>query len=251
MHALKELLDSNVVRTILTILGIVVSVTIYRLNKKKKELSYEIVRNNRLFQLNKELKGRVEIKLDGKVVQNLFLAIIDIANTGNEPIKKEDFDKPLTLKFGDESQIISARVLGTKPDDLGVQLAINTAEVVLDPLLLNSGDGISLEVIMTAAAIRITHSARIVGVPQVRTSIRTSRDFAEKAVVVLFGAVMVAVACLMIVRQFQNNVWIFSKHVDISIMLGFGVFFAFVLIRHERRSRRPQWTLRHTAEGPT
>jgi hypothetical protein len=240
MHDMIGLLDSNVLRTLLAVLGIVVSVTIYRLNKKRKELSYDIVRNAKLFLLNDELKSRVQVALDGKPVNDLSLAIIDIANTGNEPIQKDDFDKPFTLKFGSEAEIISARILGAKPDDLDVHLSTNASDVILQPLLLNKGDGMTIEVLTAESSTKISHSARIVGIPEVKSSIKQPLSTWEKIfrlLLVIYGVFLLVMLWRTLALQFRRNVWVFSARIDISILmlsLIFGLIAAVTLVRSRR-----------------
>jgi hypothetical protein len=43
MQSFKDLLDSNITRTVLAVLAICVSIGIYLLNRKRKALSYRIV----------------------------------------------------------------------------------------------------------------------------------------------------------------------------------------------------------------
>jgi hypothetical protein len=175
MATIRTLLDSNISRTVLAIVAIAVSISIYFLNRKRKALSYEVVRNDELIKVDEGLRNRVEITVDGNPTSGVTLVIIDIQNTGNEPIKKEDFDKPLSFMFEDPAKVISARVLGTKPKDLGA--VMNTAQdsVSLCPLLLNKGDAISVEILLTGRTKNVTHSARVVGISEGKGSLSLGR----------------------------------------------------------------------------
>ena len=46
----------------------------------------------------------------------------------------------------------------------------------MDPLLLNKGDKISIEVLVTQKPSKISHTVRIVGISEVKSSINTSQD---------------------------------------------------------------------------
>jgi phosphate transport system substrate-binding protein len=111
MAQLKALLDSNATRTLLAIAAIAVTIAIYFLNRKRKALWFDVVRNDKLFLLDEELRTRVQVTVDGRLVSDVSLVIIDIVNTGSEPIRKDDFDKPLSFDFGNDAEVISARVL--------------------------------------------------------------------------------------------------------------------------------------------
>jgi len=88
MSQLAALFESNAFRTLIAIVAIGVSILIYRLNKKKKALSYEVLRNDRIFRVVGSLASRVQITVDGKSANNVSLILVDIQNTGNEPIKE-------------------------------------------------------------------------------------------------------------------------------------------------------------------
>ncbi|ADW68598.1 hypothetical protein [Granulicella tundricola] len=149
MTHLNDYLESNSVRTLLAIIAILVSIGLFWLNKKKKTLSYEILRNDRLFKLNLNLENRIQITVDGSPAEDIRLVIVDIQNTGNEPIKRDEFDMPLRFNFGNGAEIVAARVLSTKPADLGALIETGKTDVTLQPLLLNKGDGLSVEILVT------------------------------------------------------------------------------------------------------
>jgi hypothetical protein len=175
MGYIRAFFDSNVVRTLLAIIAIGVSIAIYRLNKRKKALSYEITSFDKLFHAPSLLKERVQIIVDGKVANDINLAIIEIQNTGNEPIKREDFDSPLKFSFIGEGEILSSRILSTKPADLDAVINAEPSSLSLQPLLLNSNDRVRLEVLTSTAKYKIQHSARIVGISEIKSSLAKHR----------------------------------------------------------------------------
>ena len=238
MNEITALLESNAFRTILAIVGIAVTVTLYRLNRKRKEFSYEVVRNNRLFQLDDRLKSRVQISLDGKIVQDLSLAIIDVSNTGNEPIRRDDFDLPFELKFGSNAEIISARIISAKPGDLDAHLSTTTTDVVLQPLLLNKGDRLSIEVITAESTRNISHSVRIVGIPEVKASIRPSKNYWELAVLFSIAIAFIVMGWFTLILQFKRNIWVFSARIDISISVFLLGFSGYVVTRFIKGTKR-------------
>jgi hypothetical protein len=118
MNNLHAILESNVSRTVLAFAAICVTLVLYRLNRKRKALSYRVLRNQPLFRLPERYKNRVQVTVDGVGFQDVSLVIIEIANTDNEAIKRDDFDTPLTFSFGPDAEVLSAQLLWTKPLDL-------------------------------------------------------------------------------------------------------------------------------------
>jgi len=120
MSDVKAVLTSNGLRTIIAVVAIMVTISIYLLNRKKKSLSYQVVRNDELIKVDKLVQSRVLVTVDGQPAVGLSLIILEIQNTGNEPIKTVDFERPLTFQFT-SANVISARALDTWPKDLAVQ----------------------------------------------------------------------------------------------------------------------------------
>jgi hypothetical protein len=111
-----------------------------------KELSWGIVSQGRLVDVHDNMKGRLKVLFDGVPRTDLKFVVLKIANTGNVPIEEHDFAEKLTLNFGDP--ILDAGVAGVVPPDLKTQMLFGGRQLVLDPLLLNPGDSVSLKVFL-------------------------------------------------------------------------------------------------------
>jgi hypothetical protein len=109
-HELKALLESNAVRTLIALIAIGVSITIYLLNRKRKLLTVRVIARNDLVKLDPSFTGRIQITLDGRSVPDLSLVLLEIENTGNEPIKSDDFEVPLAFNFSAMVPLSSLRV---------------------------------------------------------------------------------------------------------------------------------------------
>jgi hypothetical protein len=90
MDFLTKILEPNVTRSVLAIMAIVVTLILYRLNRKRKDLSYRVIAKTRLIDVDSEIGGRVRVLLDGEPVGNVGLVQMEVENTGNEPIRAED-----------------------------------------------------------------------------------------------------------------------------------------------------------------
>lgn len=68
-------------------------------DRVRKEITYQI-RNNSPLIISKEIKNRIEIYLDKKLItQELSLVAIKITNTGNVSIEVKDYIHPISFKF--------------------------------------------------------------------------------------------------------------------------------------------------------
>lgn len=87
------------------------------------------------------------------------------ANTGDEPISKEDFDDPILLGIGGDGEVFDCKVAVCRPSDLKIDVRFDTERrlIVVAPLLLNSGDFASVDFIATNRP-QIWKGGRIKGV---------------------------------------------------------------------------------------
>jgi len=95
------------------------------------------------------------------------------ANTGHEPIVKEDFDEPLRLRVeGETCKVYDCRPAVCRPYDLtlNVTLEADGKHIAVAPLLLNPGDFASFDFIVTNRPTNIRRAAgRIRGISTLRT----------------------------------------------------------------------------------
>ena len=182
----------DIVSGVTGLIVIIVMVYIYWLERRCKELSYDIISNTPLFDVHEEIEGRLQVILDGKTVEDvIYLVLVEIVNSGNIPIKTTDYESLISLNFGENAQIFTAEVYKTNPDNLKNHVNIsglkdelepfiarltpmNESEsidnmnrnkiVKLEPTLLNGGESITLKILGTQIADDIFVDGRIVGV---------------------------------------------------------------------------------------
>lgn len=141
---------------------------IYFYQRQRKTLAYEILSVSPLLTGN-ELAGRVTINFDNwRVVQNIYILIIKLINSGNIPIISTDFEKPIVITFDRQNEILSAEVTEKNPSNLDPKLTVTQDGVELSPLLLNNGDYIIFKTLLTSCIGDIQVSGRIVGVNNIQ-----------------------------------------------------------------------------------
>jgi hypothetical protein len=138
------------------------------LQHRRKTLSYEIISRTPLLSVEEEVKGTLQILFDGKPVQDVYLVVARIINTGNVPIVATDYEDPVNLSFGENSQILTTDSSETNPDSLRASTSIEKTNVVLAPILLNMGDSITIKMLISQFDDEIKVDGHIAGVKSIR-----------------------------------------------------------------------------------
>ncbi len=142
----------------------IIGITIYR---NRKSLAYRVSLSTRLMSTEADREGRVQVTFDGEPVHDVRLVAIRVRNTGNVPIQRTDYEEQLGFSFGKDARVLTAEVTETRPDTLTAHVYTTEDRVLLSPTLLNSGDTISIKVLLTGEE-EVTFEGRIVGVSKVR-----------------------------------------------------------------------------------
>lgn len=117
----------------------------------------------------------LEITVDGALVKDPYFTVLEIENTGRQPILSKDFEGELQLYINKNKTILRAEVTKVKPEELIPVLSFDEKMIQLDPILLNPNDSITLSIISANGAPVFKPSARIVGVQSI-TAIRKNED---------------------------------------------------------------------------
>lgn len=143
----------------ITIFGILLSASLSTLfffkNKKKKFLAYKMEFANPVVEkLNHDIK--IYYKNDTEITDTLYIVSVKFINSGNEPIKRDDFEKEIVLKFSNENntklpKVYEINVHKTKPVDLEIEIfnedfGENTG---FKPVLLNPKDEFTINLLVT------------------------------------------------------------------------------------------------------
>jgi hypothetical protein len=139
-----------------------VAIITFLKQRQRKELSYETISSTSL--LREEVGGKLKILYDDKIVEKVYLIVVRIANSGNAPIRSDEYERPISLCFGENAQVLTAEVSETNPKSLQPTLTIENTQVVLKPILLNSGDSITIKALVSQYGGQLSVDARIVGV---------------------------------------------------------------------------------------
>ena len=163
---------------------------------QRKSFSYSVISTVNILDISDDIKSKISVSFESKVIQNLYSVVIRFTNSGNTPILKNDYDHPVSISLGKMSEILSVEVLNQSPGDLGikvdhsVQQHPNTSSsssisqvsseeiIVIEPALLNKRDSFDLKILATEFEY-ISVNARIVGVAKILKKVDVFDDKAK------------------------------------------------------------------------
>ena len=175
------------IAVIIALMTIPVSIILYWKQRRRKALSYEIVSVTPLLSIKEEIKGKMRILFENKPVQQVYLILVKITNSGNLPISPSDYERAISLSFGEKGKILTAEVVETAPSSLQTSARIEGEKVVLDSNLLNQGDLVKLKILMSEFDGQISVDGCIAGVKDIRES---SKKFSQFTISVVIGMVL-------------------------------------------------------------
>lgn len=143
--------------------AVVASFWIYWLQRQTKELAFGIVSSRRLLTVADEISSRVRVELDGREIKDLHLTVYGLKNSGRRAVPASDFDRPLSLNFA-LGQVVSAQVSSQAPRNLGAKLLVTDSVVQLEPLLLNPGDHVLIQILLSPGSPRGQLDGRVIDV---------------------------------------------------------------------------------------
>jgi hypothetical protein len=154
------------VRTLLAIVAICITVSLFLAGRRRKRLSY-LLSDTRVLAIHEGVNpSRVQILFDGDPVTKVRLVIITVNNYGNEPIRVDDFERPLRFSWSAPAKILAAEVIEVNPETLRPTIQAGVSEIVVDPLLLNPGDWLRIRILINQAG-KLSVDARVVGVNRI------------------------------------------------------------------------------------
>ena len=153
---------------ILAVLAIAISIVLYRLQRQSKELIYEIVSSTPLLGIQEEVDKKLQILFDGTPVEDVHLVELSLMNSGNTPILVTDYERPISLSFAEETQVLTAEIVETNPESLHASAKVEGKIIAFEPVLLNQGDLIKTKMLLSKFDGQGAVDGRIVGVRDIK-----------------------------------------------------------------------------------
>lgn len=137
---------------------------------QRKALSYYIFSHTPLLNIQEKNKWDIQILFDKKPVQDVHLIEIRIFNSGYQEIRPEDYERPISFNFGGSTQILSAEKSEVNPESLQPSVKIEGTKVLLDPILLNPRDSITIKLLASQCENKPTPNVRIAGIKDIKNA---------------------------------------------------------------------------------
>jgi ABC-type antimicrobial peptide transport system permease subunit len=230
-----------IVGIIIAVITVIVTLLLYHLQKQKKLIGFRILSNTSLLSVQEEIKEDITILYKGRQVKQVQLIVIKFMVLGNISIKYEDFDTPIKINIGEDTQIISAEILDKNPHDIEVSTGVEDNKiVVVQPGLLNQGDTITVRILATNIGEEIKVEGRIAGVKEIK---RLTEDSKLETILGLNALICISIGMGMYLSCFTE--W--GKNISglpvasfTLIVIGFGSLFisSYLEGRNKKRLRK-------------
>jgi hypothetical protein len=178
---------------VLILLPVIVPIALYLAQVKKKEITFEVVSKSEIIDISESVPEQIEILFSGKKLESLSLVRIHIANSGDVPIRKTDFERALSIDFGKNSQVLNAEIRERSPLNLIPSVSCQGRIVTVEPLLLNSGDHFSLDSFVTCCEELPILDARIAGIKEPKVVISRLGEPKKSKIFVMCGGFVLLV----------------------------------------------------------
>lgn len=172
-------IDVRLYAPIATGIGICVSIFLWILNQRRKELRYEIVKRQEVLALKGEARKHLQVLFDKTPVEDIHILVLKLINTGHLTINPSDYQSKLSVQTGAGSKILMATVIESQPADLDERKASEAEQSSLiesvkenclyfRPVMLNQGDSFTLQLILQSPGPKVTIGGHIQGIPVIK-----------------------------------------------------------------------------------
>lgn len=161
----------------------------------RKNFSYRVL-YDALFESAVESEGETQPDEETST-DEVRVVTIEFRNSSGLNIERTHYERPITVGFGEGARIVSAEVIEEKPPAIEASLRglpeFDPDRVAIDPVLLNDGDLLLLEIAVANAAYGgVEVDGRIVGIKEVVD--RSQSHLERNLLVVNVGVLFVVVA---------------------------------------------------------
>jgi hypothetical protein len=138
---------------------------------EKKNLEYSV--NDKTYMNNETSVAPTKdwpdkrVTYKGRNVKDATFSTVTFTNTGQIPIKAEDFDRSVTFNTSKPNSLLAFRLVGKFPSNLKPELALSAKGLVLKPLLLNPGDSFIVQIFCSSDSTLDSVDGRIAGLRQI------------------------------------------------------------------------------------
>ncbi len=141
-------IDWKVILAALGFIATLITLIYFQWWRNRRRFSYEVLSNNILISHEHEVRDKLEIRFAGEVVKDVRLIVIKLINDGVQPIKPDDFQKPMRIVFP-KAKVLSVEKEQCNPENLDVDIAHDDESISIPPTLFNGNDSIQFKVLVS------------------------------------------------------------------------------------------------------
>ena len=204
-------------------LAIVITVIIFLAQRRRKTLAYEIVSQTSVISAADEIAGKIQILFQGEPVRKVHLLVLRLVNTGNIPVTTGDYEREVSFRFGSSGRILTADVSETSPQNLNAEVFIKDKTVAVKPILLNSGDAITIKTLISDFDDKTSVDGRIIGVKAIE---KRTENSAWGFVLMIAGLILSLLVVTVNSHSFASSGFpTENPGAFVLFMLGYGLEF--------------------------
>jgi tetratricopeptide (TPR) repeat protein len=124
-------------------------------------------------------KGKIDnlsLQYKNKTVENPYYTVIKLKNSGSSPIKTNDFESNIQIKFNEKVTIFETSILDRQPKELDTNISIVNSNILIKPTLFNSDDYITIGILSSLPSERPVVNARIIGIKSIKESVLNNEE---------------------------------------------------------------------------
>lgn len=138
---------------------------------QQKKLGFAVLFNAGFASLDRDTGSNLRSRYPSEQGTDGHIILLELKNFGQTSIMVSDYARPISISFGDQVNLLAAKILSEYPSDLSATIQIVNNAVQISPLLLNPNDHLVMEVIMHGSKYKIKTDTRIAGIVKIKSSI--------------------------------------------------------------------------------
>jgi hypothetical protein len=231
----------TIIGIIVAIAGLAISVLTYIYTREDRHLDYQIIINTQLLHPDAATLGgwlRLRLSYGDEYIDDPYLIVVQLINTGNRPIRPEEQVEPIHIDFGDTVRVLYAETVeGSRVE---TDIYLEEHHVKIPPVLFNQGDWIAVK-LLTDRKGTPDIRGRIVGVREFRPCSPAAYTRLERWISLPIGSIALSLYVLGLTAisiRGLPNVVIVGVALGIPASFFIGLFVTQALIDRRVRKRR-------------
>jgi hypothetical protein len=192
----------------------------------KRSLSFRKQTITQPFKFKNENLEKLRLTYKQKDAKDIYLAIIELYNSGNQAITKYDYAEPITVSFGENAQIFGSEIVDNEPTGSQLSLSPDSKLISLSPSLLKPKESLKIKALVNNLE-GVHINCRIAGIGEITEIISQRPQFLTKSTLLL-GTMLFSLLAVIIFQSMPSYILIWNIFIMlflISLVLSLGSSF--------------------------